>query len=156
MTDNHFEPLDKLIFKTFFFFFGFSVNVVHSVLMSATQDIFEETDISSSLNVILLNAPYLVVALILPYFVKRMTPFCFAVSTFVSFEFSLGLSIFSRNNLQLIGLALISLASGIAEVGFFSSSICNLDTGVHFYSFGAGAGLCGGTLFYTGKTVYIF
>ncbi|XP_031569526.1 protein BTN1-like [Actinia tenebrosa] len=143
------------IFKGFFFIFGFSVNFIHGLLTSATQDILEGTDHPSSLVVILLNTPYITVALILPYFIQRISPFGFAVSTFVSFEISTGLSAFSRNNLQLFGLVLTSVSTGIAEVGFFSSSVFNEDVAVNIYTFGAGAGLFGGPLFYSAMTSWI-
>lgn len=134
-----------------FLCFAIVFYIFYSSILSSAQDILASTNIPTSSVVLCFNTPYFVMTFIMPYFVDRMSLMVKAVGVGAFFGIAiLIITLVSTPSLRLIGVAVASIGSGIAEIGFLAATSLHEDMTIHSFCSGTAWGAFFGTVYMSG------
>ncbi|XP_020905378.1 protein BTN1 isoform X2 [Exaiptasia diaphana] len=136
-------------------FLGFAVTtyIFFTAIIISAQDILAFTNIATPSIILCLNAPYFAMTLILPYYIDKLSLMNKAVASTVFIVAGVFIiTLIPTPALRLFGVVLVSIGTGIAEMGFLSATSLHQDLTLHSFACGTGLGAAIGTLYMSGMT----
>lgn len=146
------DDSERVITVVAFFFFGFILYSVYSLLIAAAEDILRGSNIPTSAVISCIIGPYVFITLVSPYFVQKIPYLPRIIVVFVLYEVGLFCLVYvSRVETKLLSVCLVSFAFGVGEMSSIAMTSFYNKLIVGVFSAGTGVGFITAPLYYTGQ-----